>query len=136
VSGPEQAREIVWDYITSAGLVPSEDRIAELLPLARVWPPAARRVAIKLVAAGQRPTRAAVEAATRQLITENKRATDERRAEADAVVAARGPDAATWVLSTAAIATPTVRPAMVRARSSPCRPGLPAAGVDDPHPAT
>jgi hypothetical protein len=54
---------------------------AELLPLARVWPPGARRVAIKLVAAGRRPTRSAVQAATRRLITENKWAVAEHRAE-------------------------------------------------------
>jgi hypothetical protein len=97
VSGPEQAREVVRDWIVSAGFAPSEERIAELLPLARVWSPKARRVAIGLVAAGQLPTRAAVESVTRALLAAKKQAAAQLRVEAEAFVAARGPDAAAWV---------------------------------------
>jgi hypothetical protein len=97
VSDPEQAREIVRDWIVSAGLTPSEELIAELLPLARVWSPKPRRVAIGLVAAGQLPTRAAVESATRALIAAKKQAAAQLRLEAQTFVAACGPDAAAFV---------------------------------------
>jgi hypothetical protein len=94
---PGQARDVVRDWIISAGLVPSEDRIAELLPVARVWAPQYRRVAIKLVAQGQSPTREAVESATRQMIATKKQATAQRDAEVTAFVTKYGPDAAAWV---------------------------------------
>jgi hypothetical protein len=77
--------------------VPSEERIAELLPLARVWAPQYRRVAIKLVAGGQSPTREAVESVTWQMIAAKKQAAAQRDAEVDAFVAECGPDAGAWV---------------------------------------
>ena len=88
---------MVWDWITSAGLVPTEECIAELLGSAWVWAPPYRRMAIRLVAAGQAPTREAVESATRQRIAANKQAAEQRDADAAAVVAECGPDAAAWV---------------------------------------
>ena len=95
--GPEQARTVVLDWITSAGLVPTEERIGELLPVARVWAPQYRLMAIKLVADGQMPTRAAVTAATARMIAEKKQAAARRRAEVAGFVAECGPDAAAWV---------------------------------------
>lgn len=97
VSGPEQAWEVVRDWIVSAGLVPTEERITELLPLARVWSPLPRKVAIGLVAAGKRPTRAVVQAGTRAVIAEKKWVAARRRAEVAEIVTARGPQAAAWV---------------------------------------
>lgn len=97
--GPAQARKVVWDWITSAGLVPTEERIAELLGWAWVWvwAPHYRRTAIRLVAAGQAPTHEAVQAATRQMIAANKQAAEQHHAQAAAFVAECGPDAAAWV---------------------------------------
>ncbi len=94
---PGQARKVVWDWITSAGLVPTEERIAELLPLAWVWAPHYRRTAITLVAAGQAPTREAVQSATRKMIAAKKQAAEQRHSEVAAFVAECGPDAAAWV---------------------------------------
>ena len=88
---------MVLDWITSAGLVPTEERIGEMLPVARVWPPQYRRIAIKMVAAGQVPTRAAVQAAHRQMVAEKKQAAAQRRDEVAAFVTESGPDAAAWV---------------------------------------
>jgi hypothetical protein len=94
---PEKAREVVRDWIVSAGLVPSEDSIAELLPVARVWAPQYRRVAIKLVAEGRTPTLEAVESVTRQTIAAKKQAAAQRDAEVAAFVAECGSDARAWV---------------------------------------
>lgn len=77
--------------------MPSEERILELLPLARVWAPQYRRVAIKLVAGEESPTREAVESATRQMIAARRQAAAQRDAEVSAFVAKYGPDAASWV---------------------------------------
>ena len=74
VKDPIQAREIARDWVISAGFSPTEGRITALLPVARVWSPKARKVAIGLVAAGQLPTRAAVESVTHKLIEEKKQA--------------------------------------------------------------
>ena len=97
VKNPAEAREVVRDWIVSAGVSPTEERIAALLPVARVWSAKARRVAIGLVAAGHLPTRAAVESVTRERIEAKKLAAAALRAQADAFVAARGPEAAAWV---------------------------------------
>lgn len=97
VRDPAEAREVVRDWIVSAGFSPTEERIAALLPVARVWSGKARRVAIGLVAAGQLPTRAAVEAVTLQRIEAKTRAAAQLRVQAEAFVAARGAEVAAWV---------------------------------------
>lgn len=97
VKNPAEARDVVRDWIVSAGLSPTEERIAALLPVARVWSVKARRIAIGLVAAGHLPTRAAVESVTRERIEAKKLAAADLRAQADAFAAARGPEAAAWV---------------------------------------
>ena len=97
VKDPIQAREIARDWVVSAGFSPTEDRITALLPVARVWSLKARKVAIGLVAAGQLPTRAAVESVTHKLIEARKQVAAQLRTEAEAFVSARGPEAAAWV---------------------------------------
>jgi hypothetical protein len=97
VKNPAQASDVVRAWIVGAGLSPTEERIAALLPVARVWSAKARRVAIGLVAAGHLPTRAAVESVTRERIEATKLAAAALRAEVDAFVGARGPEAAAWV---------------------------------------
>jgi hypothetical protein len=119
--------------------VPTRGRHRAVVALARVWLSKPRRAAIKLVAAGQLPTREAVESVTRELIAAKSQAAAQRRAGAEAFVAARGPDAAwpdtsstpcwptiaastSWHNPTSAITPPHT--------SSPPSPALPVSDVD------
>jgi hypothetical protein len=84
-----------------------------------VWVPQYRRIAIKLVAAGQAPTREGAQSATRQMIATKKQAAEQRFAEVAAFVAESGPHAAAWVRGTTE--HPRPRPAVVRERLCPGR---------------
>jgi len=123
---------VARDWLSGAGLVPTEQQVAELVPMARHWEPLARRVAISLVAAGQRPARQRVETFTRARITGRRQQTHATRA-AIADFGARADQVAGWV-ARRALAPPRPRPHLDRTRPRP-RPPSPQPGHGrDPRP--
>ncbi len=96
VADHTDAVAVARDWLSGAGLVPTEQQVAELVPMARHWEPLARRVAISLVAAGQRPARQRVETFTRARITGRRQQAHATRA-AIADFGARADQVAGWV---------------------------------------